>query len=178
MVETNGASSHSTARALRVNALEMLRQAGTLKEIDLELAGSELDIDHDALSGDVSIGVTLESMNDGITVRGEVVAPWTGSCRRCLKDLDGRAVAVVDELYQVELLDEDAYPITDNQLDLGPMTRQVALLELDEERLCRDDCAGLCPVCGIDRNVDTCECDTTVTDDRWAALDGLVLDDD
>ena len=42
--------------------------------------------------------------------------------------------------------------IEDGQLDLAPMVREVILLELDLERVCRDDCAGLCPVCGVDRN--------------------------
>ena len=86
-------------------------------------------------------------------------------------------MAVVDERYQREVTDEDAYPIEGGQLDLAPMTRQLVLLELDDERLCRDDCAGLCPICGIDRNAETCDCDTTVKDDRWSALEGLVLDD-
>ena len=36
---------------------------------------------------------------------------------------------------------------------------------------------GLCPACGINLNTTSCECDTTVTDHRWSALDGLVLDD-
>ena len=104
-------------------------------------------------------------------------APATGTCRRCLAECNDAAVAPVDELYQVEILDEDAYPIVDGQLDLAPMARQAALLELDDERLCRDECAGLCPQCGIDRNLESCGCDTEVTDHRWAALDGLVLDD-
>ncbi len=51
------------------------------------------------------------------------------------------------------------------------------LLELDDERVCRSDCAGLCPKCGIDLNSGWCECDNEVKDHRWAALDGLVLDD-
>jgi uncharacterized protein len=39
--------------------------------------------------------------------------------------------------------------------------------------VCRPDCAGLCPVCGIDRNVEQCGCDTSRSDDRWSALDDL-----
>jgi uncharacterized protein len=50
------------------------------------------------------------------------------------------------------------------------------LLELDEERLCRAECAGLCPSCGIDRNSGDCDCSVMVRDDRWAALDGLAVD--
>jgi uncharacterized protein len=89
----------------------------------------------------------------------------------------GTAVGVVDERYQIEALDPDAYLIEDGQLDLVPLVREVALLELDSERVCRDDCAGLCPVCGVDRNTTACSCDTTVSDDRWAALEGFVPDE-
>ena len=78
----------------------------------------------------------------------------------------------------MEQLDEDAYLIVDGQLDLVPLVRETALIELDLERQCRDDCAGLCPVCGVDRNETTCDCDTTVRDDRWAALEGFVPDED
>ncbi len=164
-------------RPLRVNALELLRVPGTVRALDATLAGTDLDVVHDALDGEIEIDVELESTNDGIDVSGTVTAPWSGVCRRCLIDLRGRAVAEVDERYQRELTDDDAYPIEQNQLDLAPMARQLVLLELDDERLCRPDCAGLCPVCGIDRNEGECDCDTTVKDDRWAALEGLVLDD-
>ncbi len=164
-------------RPLRVNALELLRQPGTLRAVDESIAGADLDVVHDALTGDVEIAVELESTNDGIDVTGTITAPWAGVCRRCLVDVSGRAVAQVDERYQRELTDDDAYPIENNQLDLAPMARQLVLLELDDERLCRPDCAGLCPVCGADRNEVECGCDTTVKDDRWAALEGLVLDD-
>lgn len=164
-------------RPLRVNALELLRQPGTLRAVTATIGGAPLDVVHEALDGEVEIDVELEATNDGINVRGEVVAPWSGRCRRCLTEVSGRAVADVDERYQRELTDDDAYEIENNQLDLAPMTRQLVLLELDDERLCRPDCAGLCPVCGIDRNQGSCSCDTTVRDERWAALDGLVLDD-
>lgn len=167
----------STKRALRVNAIELLRQPGATRTVEVEATAEELDVVHDALAGDITVDFELEALNDGIVVRGEVHAPWQRPCRRCLDDLSGVASARVDELYQVEVLDEEAFPIVDGQLDLAPVARQAALLELDDERLCRQACAGLCPECGIDRNVESCECDTEVRDPRWAALEGLVVDD-
>lgn len=164
-------------RPLRVNAVELLRQPGTVKPIEVSVSGADLDVEHEALAGEVGVDVELETMNDGIVVRGTVIAPWARPCRRCLRELSGVAVAEVRELYQVEVIDTEAYPIVDNQLDLAPMARQAALLELDDERVCRDDCAGLCATCGIDLNSGTCDCDNEVVDHRWAALDGLVLDD-
>ena len=164
-------------RALRVNALELLRQPGAIKPIHATVSALDLEVLHDTLDGDVTIDVRLEAMNDGISVRGTVSAPWKGVCRRCLTELSGVAEGAVVELYQVDITDEDAYPIEHNQLDLAPMARQTALIELDAERLCREDCAGLCPMCGVDRNVTECSCDSVVKDDRWAALEGLRLDD-
>jgi uncharacterized protein len=110
-------------------------------------------------------------------VTGAVRAPWTGVCRRCLAELHGVAEVELDELYQIEVVDPDAFPIVNGQLDLAPMVRETTLLELDRELLCRADCAGLCPVCGADRNTERCDCETAVRDERWAALDELVVDD-
>jgi len=166
-----------TLRPLRVNVLELLRQPGTLRAVTATIGGEPLDIVHDALVGEVEIDVELEATTDGVNVRGKVVAPWSGRCRRCLTGVSGHAVVDVAERYQPELTDDDAYEIENNQLDLAPMARQLVLLELDDERLCRPDCVGLCPMCGTDRNEGSCSCDTTVRDERWAALDGLVLDD-
>jgi uncharacterized protein len=47
------------------------------------------------------------------------------------------------------------------------------LLELPQAPLCRPDCAGLCDVCGVNRNLEACTCSTTVSDARWSALDQL-----
>ena len=79
----------------------------------------------------------LTASNDGIAVDGTVSADWASVCRRCLTDVSGTAVGVVDELYQIEPLDPDAYLIEDGQLDLAALVRDTVLLELDTERVCR-----------------------------------------
>ncbi len=164
-------------RPLRINAVELLRQPGAVRDVDAAVDPEALDAGHERVDGDIRVDLHLTAMNDGIEVTGTVSAPWATVCRRCLVDLAGVAVGQVDELYQIEPLDPDAYLIEDGQLDLAPLVRETALLELDLERQCRDDCAGLCPVCGIDRNAGSCDCDTTVVDDRWAALEDFVPDD-
>jgi uncharacterized protein len=165
-------------RPLRINAVELLRQPGAVREVSLDVAAEPLDVEHDRLAGDIHVELRLTALNDGIDVDGTVSADWATVCRRCLVDLSGTAVGTVDELYQIDPLDPDAYVIEDGQLDLAPLVRETILLELDNERLCREDCAGLCPVCGVDRNTTDCSCETTVRDERWAALEGFVPDDD
>jgi len=76
----------------------------------------------------------------------------------------------------VELADEDmdtAY-YRDHVLDLAEMLREQFYLALPMRPLCRPDCQGLCPSCGIDRNVDTCQCKTEWIDPRLSVLKTLV----
>lgn len=165
-------------RPLRINAVELLRQPGAVRDVVLDVAAEPLDAQHERLVGDIRVALRLTALNDGIEVDGTVSADWATVCRRCVRDVSGTATGTVDELFQVEPLDPDAYLIEDGQIDLAPLVRETVLLELDAERVCRDDCAGLCPVCGIDLNIDTCSCDTAVRDDRWSALEGFVPDDE
>ncbi len=85
----------------------------------------------------------------------------------------GKASAPEEE---VELQDEDldtAY-YRDHVLDLADMLREQFYLALPMRPLCRPDCRGLCPSCGIDRNVDTCQCQTDWVDPRLSGLKALV----
>jgi uncharacterized protein len=166
------------SRQLKLNAVELLRQPGAIRIVEVTVEGEPIGVVHTALGGDIELGLVLEALNDGIAVRGSIGVPWVGVCRRCLVELVGIESVEIDELYQKTVIDPDAFIIEDGQLDLNPLVRETVLLALDDERLCRPDCAGLCPNCGTDRNLERCDCNTDVTDPRWAALDSLALDTD
>lgn len=123
--------------------------------------------------------VVLESMPGGVMVTGTVSAPWAGVCRRCTTEVGGTLAIRVRERFVATdasaartLEDEEAYPIIDDELDLGPMTRELITLELPLAPLCSEGCRGLCPYCGVDRNEESCEC-VAPRDPRWANLDVL-----
>lgn len=164
-------------RPLRINAVELLRRPGATLPVVEEIAAEVLGVVHERLNGEIEVVIELESTNDGIVVSGTVGAAWAAPCRRCLKDLSGVARVDIDERYQIEIIDDEAYPIENGQLDLVPMVRELAMIELDAEQVCQAGCKGLCPGCGLDWNTGSCDCDNTVTDHRWSDLDGLVLDE-
>ena len=68
--------------------------------------------------------------------------------------------------------DDEWYPIVDDTIDLGPLVRDAIVLDLPAAPLCREDCRGLCPQCGADRNEGDCSC-AAPKDPRWANLDVL-----
>jgi len=60
--------------------------------------------------------------------------------------------------------------IAGDTLDTRPLVMEQVLLELPTHPLCREDCAGLCPTCGADRNLGPCSCRQQPVDPRWAGL--------
>jgi uncharacterized protein len=162
-------------RALLVNAAELLRRPGSERDIATTVPTGDLGLDDERFdpADEVAVAVHLESMSDGIVVTGSLSVPWRGRCRRCLRDLHEVLVAPVDELYQTRVTDPEAFEIVGDQLDLTPMVRELALIDAPHAPLCREDCAGLCPTCGIDRNEATCDCVPEAEPSPWDVLDQL-----
>jgi uncharacterized protein len=160
--------------ALRVNAIELLRRPGSERSVEVDTTVADLSIDDGRFlaSDPVQVALRLEALTDGVVVSGLVHGTWHGTCRRCANPAQGPLDCEVHELYQRVITDPDAFELGE-LLDLEPMVREVLLLDAPLVPLCTADCQGLCPQCGVDRNVETCRCDTTVADPRWAALDEL-----
>jgi uncharacterized protein len=123
------------------------------------------------------VDLVLRAFQGGVEATGTVRAPWTGICRRCAEPVSGELVVEVRERFGDqrpgdEPQDDELYPIVDDSVDLGPLVRDAIVLELPMAPLCRDDCAGLCAVCGANRNEGECGC-VAPRDPRWANLDVL-----
>lgn len=164
------------ARPLVVNALELLRRPGSQKEIALDVEPVDVDLEgEERLVPGAPIAVRLEcsSTNDGIVVDGSLTTGFRGTCRRCLRPVEGERSIEIHELYQETRSDPDAFPIENDQIDLRPMIRESILLDVPGAPLCRAECPGLCPVCGADLATETCTCETTSVDPRWSVLSEL-----
>jgi uncharacterized protein len=75
---------------------------------------------------------------------------------------------------EVTAEDLDVFPFDGESVDLEPLFREQFVLAIPYAPLCREDCKGLCPQCGIDRNSGTCSCEPPI-DPRLAGLKGLKL---
>ena len=99
-----------------------------------------------------------------------------GPCMRCLADavedvhVNASEYQASDPAAGGELRSEY---VVDGQLALSTWARDAIALELPVQILCRPDCAGLCPACGKDLNLEPHEHAVEETDPRWAALEEL-----
>jgi uncharacterized protein len=166
-------------RTLRLNTVELLRQPGTRRPVETEVAPVELGVSDPRVGhAEVTVELVAESTLDGIVVRATSPCRGPTSAAGASESSTDASTIDVDELYQHEVSDPDAFEIGPDALDLTSLVRDGILLALvGPPPLCADDCAGICPVCGADRNEGECGCDTAVRDDRWAALDQLRPDE-
>jgi uncharacterized protein len=120
-----------------------------------------------------------------IRVRGHLHTRMEFNCDRCLEpaafaidgdfDLIYRPAAYSPETEEVNLKDAESEVgfYEGDGLELADVIREQVLLSLPMHRICRDDCKGICPVCGQNRNTLACNCHAEVVDDRWAGLKKL-----
>jgi uncharacterized protein len=127
-----------------------------------------------------TVRLEISRPSGGFAFRLQFPAHIEGPCMRCLEagalDLEIESREVDAALTDDEEL-RSPY-VSDDELDIGRWAHDATLLALPTRFLCRPDCAGLCPVCGVSLN----DADPTdheheqAADPRWAALDNLKLD--
>jgi uncharacterized protein len=76
---------------------------------------------------------------------------------------------------ETELSESDlgVLEVQGDSFDSRPLVLEQVALGVPMKPLCREDCRGLCPVCGVDRNESSCDCAAQTTDPRWAGLAAL-----
>lgn len=134
---------------------------------------------------DIELVLRVESVMEGVLVTGTAQARYTGECARCLDPVAGELEVDVQQLYVYDSpgddlddeADEDAMSVLDDMIDLEQPVRDAVVLAMPHAPLCRDDCPGLCAQCGA-RLADDPGHQHDITDPRWAALTGLVAEDE
>ena len=165
--------------ALRCNVSDLLHHPAARRAVRVEIPGRELGgVAGSRLSAaPLVVDVWLERISDGIVVHGDVSGEYESECSRCLAPVRADFETPVRELFERDVVEGETYPLEGEEIDLELPVRDTVLLELPATPLCRTDCAGLCPVCGIDRNVSGCDCDLSPPDPRWDALRALTFED-
>lgn len=123
-----------------------------------------------------------------VRVKGRVYTELQTECDRCLGLASFPIDAPFDLFYRpAESADtgEEEVAIDEGEAEMGfyempglvleDILREQVLLQLPMQRVCREDCKGICPVCGANRNESGCHCEGKLGDDRWNALKDLKL---
>ena len=159
---------------IRINVAEIKKRLVGSKTFAYELTPDELDITDTDLkvTAPIQLEGVVENAGDVILLKADVKTEIERTCGRCLKVFtEPLAAQVVEKFYPAgaENIENDAFIYESDLLDITEPVRESLLLAVLQS-LCREDCRGLCPVCGADRNEGDCGCDATTVDPRLAAL--------
>ena len=176
-------SKHVTDPALAVDVRELLQKPGAHRHVVVRAPLEDLATPVAWVPADrpVTVEAEIESVVEGLLVTGTVRATAVVRCVRCLREFDQEVEVEVRELFALEPgsdedEDEGYAVLPDDRLPLDTMARDALVLAFPAFPLHSPDCAGLCPVCGADRNTDDCgHGGTEPIDPRWAGLADLRL---
>jgi uncharacterized protein len=158
-------------RKLRLRSGDQARESVEIELEPLVLGGQSYDPQPNPAPAELS--VTRASSGTVLELAFDV--SLEGPCFRCLQEAE---LALQLRLREYEATkpesdDERSEYLDDDRLDLSAWAHDSIALALPEKILCRDDCAGLCPECGKDLNLEPHEHVEERVDPRWAALEAL-----
>jgi uncharacterized protein len=172
---------HLNPRApLVLDTKDLPRRPGAMRVVQRTVAAPEglgLGLIGVPKGADLVLDLRLESVSEGVLVSGTVTAEAEGECGRCLRPISATVEVAIQELYAyedsttVETTDEDEVGrLQGDLIDLEPATRDAVVLALPNHPLCREDCPGLCPECGVRLDDLPADHGHQQVDPRWAAL--------
>ena len=169
---------------LVIDTRELSRRPGSQRKIEFSSpAPSDLGVGMIGVppGARLDLKLRLEAVMEGVLVSGTVTGPLVGECGRCLDPVTSSVEVDLQELYAYpgsETTEDEAGRMHGDLLDLEPALRDAVVLALPLTPLCRDDCGGLCSVCGARRDDVDCGHDLAPVDPRWAALNDLTVSDE
>ncbi|HLK66277.1 MAG TPA: DUF177 domain-containing protein [Bryobacteraceae bacterium] len=165
--------------------LRKIRFDETFEPRQIDFAGE--DLEQSSPLHAVGSAEMLDGSDGELRIQGRYTVEMSAQCDRCLVHAQFPLDARFDLFYKPTsaIAREEEVEIDEGEAEMGfyegdglvleDILREQVLLALPMQRVCRDDCKGICPACGRNRNESMCDCKIETTDDRWGALRNLEL---
>ena len=168
--------------ASELNVLRALRHPGQEYPFAADIVIEDMEFSGDPISfRDIKVEGTMMGAGERVSVRAEVEAVMKSRCFRCLEDVEMPIKALVDaEFAKVEDPDDpDLYVFEASTIELTDAVRDALVMEIPTRIICSEDCKGLCPSCGVNRNKVSCTCqEGGEVANPFAALKAIVQNDE
>jgi uncharacterized protein len=146
-----------------------LASFGDYQEFSIELKRD--DAAFEGIDYDDNLRIDLNVTKDGtdsVIINGTVKGAVNLTCGRCLEKIsqaiDAEFAVIFKEKSAIDSDDEasDVHSYSNNEIDLKDYLFETIMLELPLKPLCSEDCKGLCPVCGRNKNKEKCDCSAII----------------
>ncbi len=162
------------------NLLPILNCDGKRMPIDVSLELETTETDDFRILGQVTLQGEIVNVGGSLELSAEGCAELERVCDRCAEPFITELHFPVEErMKKVEMGDSqqedpDILFIEGTSVDLDELAYTGLCLNLPSKSLCNEDCKGICPICGQNRNQQVCSCDDRPTDPRFDVLDQLL----
>jgi uncharacterized protein len=184
--EQRTTAQHHPASPMTVDVTRLGRRPGSMVTLR-HTVPSPLRIGLDMIAipqgAPVDMDLRVESVSEGVLVTGTVSGPTVGECSRCLTEVHGHVQVGLTELFaypdsttEATTEDDEVGHVVDDRIDLEQAIIDAVGLELPFVPVCRPDCPGLCPECGVPMANDPSHQHESI-DPRWAKLVDMLSDD-
>lgn len=161
-------------------ALRKIRFDETFQPGRIDVSGADMEQGSSLrVTGSAEV---VEGSEGEVRIQGRYSVLMVAQCDRCL----GRASFPLEGAFDLEycpmaqIARDEEIEIGKDEVEIGfykgdgiqleDILREQILLALPMQRVCREDCKGICPTCGQNRNDEPCECRQSETDVRWGGL--------
>ncbi len=161
----------------------LLQQDNNRQEYDMDVTFDRLDMKFGSYQLRQKSPVHLilfHSRGKRFTVTGKADFTFMIPCDRCLEDVEVDIPVSISKKFDLgkvseagEETEEEKYVTEQAQLRVDLLLKDEILVSWPDKVLCKEDCKGLCPVCGHNLNVSDCGCDRFVPDPRMAAIQDI-----
>ena len=146
---------------LRLDISYLVKQPpATYKEFEFNFP--QLELSPELVLVDIQGSIAISVTEDGVVADGKLKALSQLSCSRCLDDYWQPLEINFTEIFSANPAgdpadDQQEQPLeADGSIDLGSILRDYAVVDIPIRQLCKDDCKGLCPTCGMNLNQKDC----------------------
>ena len=148
---------------MKIQLRELFNIVGEVRNIDFSIGVDELtDYYSYSFASPIAVKGSVENRAGVVTLRYSTVFTLNLQCDRCLDEFTREYSFDFEHiLVRSTNSDNDEYVVCENDvLDMNELAVSDILLQLPTKFLCRDDCKGLCYVCGQNLNKGKCKCDS------------------
>ena len=157
-----------------INFSDLLSKRNRKKQISLSFKLEPLEFEGEEIRAieDVKVEGVATSNEDVIVVNASIKTKLQLTCSRCLDTFIYPIDIDIEERFtnDPDLEDDGIMFVDGDTIDITEIIENCIISTLPIKRLCKEDCKGLCPECGVNKNVENCNCIDYDVDIRLANL--------
>ncbi|MBQ7015291.1 MAG: DUF177 domain-containing protein [Clostridia bacterium] len=128
---------------------------GDVLVIDETLDISELD----PAFSDVKVEGKIKNIAGVLTIKAVISGTYTSVCDRCMEDAPVKLESTLDTIFDLNEAKDDSLTLENGKINLDRTAYDALSLEIPMVLLCKEDCKGICPNCGVNLNFEECHCE-------------------